>query len=209
MKIYAYKIDGNVIGKDIVVWSSDQLGNNKAFLISDVEPTNYEDISSIVNWRSMGESLGKDYIYVRERIREILIEKTFDACDADEKMIVSKLFLVNHEQRSTILTAEEEKTCWAELTRNSKICREERWEIARQKISFYLTVAEGIDLYSAVKDLSHEYKDANIPSLVCWVTNTAEPAYGIDYTTTGFAQKPYYTSELRDMVVDVLVSGNY
>lgn len=220
MKILAHK---NCIDQDNRLYQLDELGrpmlllylslpDNKLpiIIVNDSENhVEYDDISTITNWNVLGELLGKDYIYVRERIRDILTEKTFDVCDAEEKLIVSKLFLTTPEQRTTMLTLEEEKKCWDELATAAKASREKRWEVVRRKISFYLTTSEGIDLYTTTRDLSLDYKDANIPSLVCWITNSAMPELGIDYTTTGFAQKPYYTTELRDMIVDILVEGNY
>lgn len=179
-------------------------------VVSDAEnQPEYTDISTIKNWSMIGEFLGKDYLYVRERIREILVPKTFEACNDDEKLIVCKLFLASPAQRSTVFTQEEEKKHWDDLASAAKASREKRWEAARRKVSFYLSPAEGLDLYTSTRDLSFDYKDASAASLVLWVTNESDPALGIDCTTSGFSQKPYYTTELRDLIVDILVNGNY
>lgn len=53
------------------------------FLVEDTPSPGYADISSIVNWYKYGlegSYLNQDYLYYRDRVKDLVIQKTIDAC---------------------------------------------------------------------------------------------------------------------------------
>lgn len=80
--LLAYKIKGSpdlVVGIDINTWSKEDLDNNLPFISyyiksPNIIPDGYVDISSLENWNSFGYLTGHDYKFVRDRIKDYVIE---------------------------------------------------------------------------------------------------------------------------------------
>lgn len=50
------------------------------FLIEETPSVGYVDISSVYSWWHFGRDLGKDYLYIRERIKESIIKISIENC---------------------------------------------------------------------------------------------------------------------------------
>jgi len=74
-KLLAYTIGGQKIGIDITSWNDAILSGNSAFItIVDTgsTPSNYTDISSIINWSQFGEPAGFTYSQVKQEITKLI-----------------------------------------------------------------------------------------------------------------------------------------
>jgi len=75
MKLLAYTIGGQKIGIDIQTWNDVILSGNTAFLaIADTgsTPSNYTDISSIINWDNFGFSAGLTDAQLKQEITKLV-----------------------------------------------------------------------------------------------------------------------------------------
>lgn len=104
-------------------------------------------------------------------------------------------------------TLEEEIMWTREFGSITKRARENRWESARIKMIHGLTEMDSLSFYVDTKPYKDDYVDANIPSLILWLSNGSYPALGIDFTANGFAQKTYYTIDRKNACLDVLQYG--
>lgn len=104
-------------------------------------------------------------------------------------------------------TLEEEIMWTREFGSITRSAREFRWDTARLKMIHGLTEMESLSFYTDTKPYKDDYLDANIPSLILWLSNGSYPPLGIDFTTNGFAQKSYYTLDRKNTCLDVLQHG--
>ena len=72
----AHVLNGQIMGVDIPVNSIIK----HPFKIEDEPSLGYVDISSVHNWWEFGRDLGRDYLYVRTRINNIIGQKGIDQC---------------------------------------------------------------------------------------------------------------------------------
>lgn len=180
--------------------------------VSSIDVTTQIDSTNVATWSSLIKFIGKDYIYMRDFARTVFIPIWGTLSIVDKQMLAQYyLYPVGTTQTEidSLIPVENQLVSWITLAQLSKDTRDIRWEVARQKVSFYLTDIQSLDLYKSTKEYSNEYRDANIPSLILWINNGSFPPLGIDFTTTGFAQKSYYTAGLRDLLTDIISNGNY
>lgn len=129
----------------------------------------------------------------------------FSALTDYQKKIVSRWFLAASEDRLTVITLDEDKANWEFLTEETLIARKARLEAARRKMSFFLFPDNSDDLYDDVQTLFDAYQTANKTDIIDYINNTP----GSAYESNGFAQKGYYSDELKDIFNDVVVNGTY
>lgn len=168
------------------------------------------DITTIDNLFFFFSYLRIDYIRLRDCLKQYFIPVWDSLSPADKKTLVRYYIYPTTFTQADIdalFTAQEQKNNWETLAKISRDARANRWEVARQKISFYLTEIEGLQLYTDTKPFKDDYVDANLPHLIMWIINGAYPPLGIDYTANGFAQKSYYSVERKNVLVDCLVYG--
>lgn len=67
--------------------------NTNLIISSNLDLNLYDDISSIENWVLYEPELGKDTLYIRERIRDLLNIKGWNNCNNNEKDIIIKYYL--------------------------------------------------------------------------------------------------------------------
>jgi hypothetical protein len=209
MKINAYLIDGHPVGVDIRPWVESQLNGNKPFIISDLTPDSYQNISSVLNWYNFGALSDVDYIFIREQISLLVSSIGFSALTVEEKLIVSKLFLVSKTDRDTVLSAEEQKIAWDELVENSLNCRMMRWTKAKSYISYELDSTNASDLAVDTSILCLNYVNYNITSylltgkdgLYDYIEGTAS------YSLNGFPSKSYWSQQRQDNIMKILKIG--
>lgn len=183
------------------------------YVISDtIDENSYEDITSINNFFVVGEAIGYDYDRIRAILRTDYLP-IFNTLTFGERQLLVQHYIyptnITNEEWLTYYTNDQHKTHWIKLADITKRVRDRRWEVCRQVISFDLTKGESLDFYNSTKDYSLEWKDANIPKLLLWLANGTEPLLGIDYTNSGFAQKPYFSTTRRDTCLNILINGIY
>lgn len=61
--------------------------------------------------------------------------------------------------------------------------------------------------YLTTRYLREEYLDL-LPTFEMWLNGEENDEYGIDFKTTGFPSKTYYSSELRDKIVQLMDESN-
>jgi hypothetical protein len=181
-------------------------------IVDVVDPQQHVDVTDVLTWHKVSKFCRHDYIKMRDFAIATFVP-VWNSLSTEDQEILMRHFVYpdsyTQQDIDAVMSQQEQLEAWSDLEVSAKSCREKRWESVRRKVSFFLTAVEGLDLYTTTKDYSLEYKDADTPNLICWATNASISAFGIDFTTNGFAQKPYYTEALRDMVVDILVNGNY
>lgn len=208
MKLLAYKINGQTINVDVFNWSTNQLNGNQPWIVQDTVPIDYTDISSITSWYEIGFGI-KDYLYVRERIREFYTQIGFANLSNQEKTITCQLFIATRAERDTIFTEEYQKEYWNMLVEQSQDCRFKRWESAKKYISYKLSLTNSSDLANDTSLLCNNYINYNI-------TDVAKD--GIDglfdylqgngnYTTNGYPSKAYWTLLDQNNIMDILQNG--
>lgn len=208
MKLLAYKINGQTINVDVFNWSTNQLNGNQPWIVQDTVPADYADISSITSWYEIGFGI-KDYLYVRERIREFYTQIDFANLSEQEKIITCQLFIATKAERDTIFAEEYQKEYWNMLVEQSQQCRFDRWESAKKYISYKLSPTNSSDLANDTSMLCNNYINYNI-------TDVAKD--GIDglfdylqgdgsYTNTGYPSKSYWTQLDQDNVMSILHTG--
>lgn len=207
--LQAYKIN-NIPITQIPNWSISMLDGNASFIVSDILKPNYEDVSSITNWKLYGYRL-KDYNYIRDRIKEITYSVGFDNLSYSEKLISAEFFVVGKPERDSVLSEEEQYQFWDTLITESQKSRFDRWEHAKKYISYVLTPINSSDLAKSTSELCNDYINYNI------ITKTKDGISGLfdylkgegDYTTNGYPSKSYWTQQDQDKLMDILENGNY
>lgn len=221
MKLLAYKIDGRVVNRDIFNWKSDDLKGNEPWVVSEYVIDGYEDISSVKNWDNYSIRLNKDYLFIRQRIKELVdipfIDKNgnsqnySDFLNLDDAIIASKYFLISKNIRDQFLSESEQEFYWKQLVQNSQECRKIRWESAKTYISFKLSPQNSSDLALSTSDLCNNYINYNIVSKTKdGVSGLFDYLRGIeDYSANGFPSKSYWSQQDQDRLLDILENGNY
>ena len=179
-----------------------------------VDDVNYEDISSMENWDN---SDVLDWARRRNEISPLFYAiantdlSTYSNLTASEKLIGAQYFFAPYSLRVTnsIVTETEDLENWDFLLTQSKENRERVVEYMRHQTGQYvrtevLTLAQTQDFFKDVFELSNWFIEANIPDFKQWLTNEV----GSIYETAGFAEKAYYSSGLKDELIDIY-NGKY
>lgn len=83
-------------------------------------------------------------------------------------------------------------------------CRKYRVLLASAKVSFILSPAASYQLNMDTYENMYLQITSNAQQLIHQIKSTADATLGIDYTTTGFASKSYYSVEAKDVLLAVL-----
>ena len=113
MNIFAYNISGQTIGIDLSSWNSNDLSGSTPFAVSTASTlSEYANITSIPNWDEYGGSVGYTHCKIRHEIKDIYDTQTgttWSAYTLDEKVVLSKYFIVDKDKRDEVLTDEEQE----------------------------------------------------------------------------------------------------
>lgn len=204
-KLIGYNAETDSMDSDILIPS-------EAILYSDTIPDNYEDITS-VNSLEEGFLIGAyDYNKFRDSCK-VNILPIFSALTSNDqkKMVSHYIYPSNYTQEEidAFFNSEEQISNWINLAALCKDSRNKRWESARRRISFELTLVESLGFYLDTKSFKYDFIDANLPHLTLWLSNGTYAPLGIDYSSNGFAQKNYYTTDRMNICLDILINGNY
>lgn len=71
MKLLAYVINGQAVGTELPVWQTADLNGNVPFKFSESVDQGYADITSMQNISMFGNLPTNDYIWTKDRIREV------------------------------------------------------------------------------------------------------------------------------------------
>jgi hypothetical protein len=173
------------------------------------DATDVTDLSSLGIFKN---SLRIDHIKFRDGCRASILPSWSSLTVSEQKELVSHfIYPVDFIQSDidAIFTMEEQVENWKRLAEFTKIARYNRWEAARKRVSFDLTTLESLLFYQDTKPFKDDYIDANLPYLTLWISNGSYAPLEIDFTTTGFSGKSYYTETRKNICLDILVNGNY
>jgi len=182
------------------------------YAIMETLESGYDDVTNVSTWFNIVTNCIKDYVYMRDFAKATFLP-AWDTLSTPEKAKLVQHYIYpdtfTQEEIDVLFTAEEQLGNWEYLALKTKEVRGIRWEELRKKISFDLSVYEGLLFYSDTKQWKGDYIDADLPYLELWFVNGIYPPLGIDFTTNGFAQKSYYSEYRKDLCVDVVTNGNY
>jgi hypothetical protein len=208
MKLQSYILKG----KPLTEYASWSMGDvfGSPFIISNNIETNYQDVSSILNWDTYGIKL-KDFNYVKDRIKELTDSIGFSNLSLDEKIITSKYFVVNKSDRDSVLTEDEQYEYWKMLIVESQKSRFLRWEEAKKYISYKLSPVNSSDLAKSTSELCNDYINYNI------ITKVKDGISGLfdylkgegDYITNGYPTKSYWSQIDQNNLMKILEDGEY
>lgn len=169
------------------------------------------DITSPSSLELFTESGKLEYGVFRDSLTNLFIPIWTDL-SLDEKTICVKHYkyppTISQGEFDSYFPPATHENNWNALTKASRDIRLKRLFAAFSKISYDLTSAQVAAIYLTTKNLCFDYYYANIPNLVCWITNAQSPL-GPNYTSAGLAQMSGYTTTLRDQLLDILINGNY
>jgi hypothetical protein len=208
MKLQAYILNGKPL-TEYYSWSSGDV-NGIEFIVDNITQTNYQDVSSITNWDNYGSRL-EDFNFIRDRIKDLTDLIGFNNLTLEEKIISAKYFVVGKVDRDTVLTEEEQYNYWGVLVTESQQSRFNRWENAKQYISYKLSPINSSDLAKSTSELCNDYINYNI------ITKVKDGISGLfdylrgegDYINNGYPSKSYWSQQDQNKLMDILENGNY
>lgn len=218
MRLTAYILSGQTLGTDLMGWNNDDLNGNAPFVIlfnsGDTVYSGYTDISSVENWSAIPVL---DWSRRRDGISPLFYQiasanlSTYSALTSAQKIIGAKYFLVPYYYRVTtgIFTDEQDKENWSDLLSETKSSREACVESMRKSVGQYirtgtLTLVQTQQFYKDTRVFIQMFNEANSPDLKQWLSNEV----GSPYENNGFAQQAYYSSNLKNELMDIY-NGNY
>ena len=234
MRLLAYIINGQILGIDINSWKTEDLNGNKPFIYSETVLDGYSDITSIENIDRLGLIDNKDYIYVKDRIREVADSKGgFNSCTTQEKYILIKYYCYRDlvTEKITFLMTEgltQEQSIeylvklWFKHNKNGFIDTIKlRWKFSQ----FYLLTMcykDSVEVELERDDISHSlhlmseygivgtgYGDVNTKGIMDYFESTG------NYVLNGFLESNIipYTGITKEMIItkiqDIMINGNY
>jgi hypothetical protein len=192
-----------------------KIGKNKGYdktlpryQFKEVLDSDYEDISSIRNWFDAPGYANVDYIYSKDGATGYMNNNGgFSSLSENDRIQLSKNFCVDKADRDTVISDDEQKFSWDIFVYNSQNARNRRWNMARSFISYILTPSDSSDLGDATDTLTSRYLRYAIesevedgkPGLYDWIKDENYYSGG-----TGFSSKSYYSTDLRDGIIDRL-----
>jgi hypothetical protein len=71
-------------------------------------------------------------------------------------------------------------------------------------ISWHLNKPEAMDLFLTVEQYIYRWVEADLPFLYWYLTDAVIPGV-VDFSTTGFSSKPYYSIERKNVMIDIII----
>jgi len=209
MKLQTYTIN-QVPLTQIPNWSITELNGNPPFIVEELLKPNYFELTGITDWNTYGVGV-RDYNFIREQIKNIVINVGFSNFSLVEKKLASYYFVVDKTDRDSVDTESEQKINWGYLVSLSQDSRFKRWEAAKTYVSYKLTPSDSSDLGKSTSELCNDYINYNI------ITKVKDGISGLfdylkgegDYVGGGYPSKSYWTKIDQDRIMDILENGNY
>lgn len=180
--------------------------NQPIYQIKETLDADYFDITNVQHAFEI-EELNKDFLYRRDiAIQHVITVGGFDNLEENCKTIAAKYFCVGKTDRDKVLTETQQEDNWSIFTQESEYARGLRWIKAKDFASYRLSIVDSTDLATSTLTLNTKFVEYGIESLAVdgvsglfdWVKGEGE------YSGTGFTSKTYYTTELRDGIMDRL-----
>lgn len=126
-----------------------------------------------------------------------------------KKLNACVFFLVPYQVRTQIISDAQDAINWDFLLTKTKESRMSCVEAMRIKVGQYMrlgtiTLEQTQDFYTSVYQLIIWFDQTNKPDFKQWISNEV----GSPYELNGFAQKPYYTEQIKDDLMEIY-NGNY
>lgn len=175
-------------------------------------PEGYAQINTFAAWTEGCRLLNKDYIFCREAIKANMLPVWSDLSSAEKKFLLGMVVYpggTTQEEIDASFNASEQLENWKNLTMRARDARNARWRAAARTLSFYLPQLDSLDLYSSTVNYSLSFIDAGAPHLTLWFINGTYAPLSLDFSSSGFAQKGYYTADIKNLYLDIIVNGNY
>lgn len=146
-----------------------------------------------------------DYIKFRKQLKNIVNDNQSDY-DDEERLIFIKNYVKPTALSQDAITTDDEllQNYQVEMVKLERQCRYRRLSDAKSKVAQTLTEYESFLFYNDTKTFIFDYLEAELPNLYLQIVSGAYPALGLDYTTTGFASKSYYTAQRMNIILDVM-----
>ena len=147
-----------------------------------------------------------DYIQLRTYIQYYICnDDNWALMSTDERLIAVKHYCKNDDVIWDDLIDEPTlKTYWIDVVKKEQDSRRARVSEGLALISWTLTKPEAMDLFITMENYIYEYQMADLPMLYWYVNDTVIPGV-IDFSTTGFSSKPYYSIEKRDLINSIII----
>tara|TARA_B100000900_G_C20460256_1_gene666959 strand:+ start:349 stop:966 length:618 start_codon:yes stop_codon:yes gene_type:complete len=173
----------------------------------------YQDVSSVDVWFNTCEYAGKDYLFARTGSMgyiENVASGSFDNLTPNDQKSAAQNFCVDKTDRDKLYTDAEQEEYWSIYIAKAQVARQTRWNKVKSYISYRLTKDQSNEVADDTIVLNEKYiyygieskAIDNVDGLFDYVEGTAA------YSSSGFPSKPYYTTELRDGVMNFL-NGTY
>ena len=172
----------------------------------------YQDISEVQYYYALGPECNKDYLFQRTCSMGYMTgsNQTFSDLDDRNKQYAAQNFIVSKEDRDTLYTDAEQEEYWSVFISSSQSARQTRWNKVKSYVSYRLTKDQSNEIADDTIVLNEKYiyygieskAIDNVDGLFDYVEGTA------GYSGSGFPSKPYYTTELKDGVMNFL-KGTY
>lgn len=148
-----------------------------------------------------------DYIRFRKYLKS-LAESMWESLDTESRHICVDNYVkpVALSWESTGYSDLELFNYWTRMVYLEKQCRINRSNDCIQQITWYFTGEQSMQAYSDIKQILEDYKQCEYPELYCFVNSLSTTILGLtfDYTSIGFASKPYYTLDRLNLVNEIL-----
>ncbi len=187
MKVYKKH---NEVSSDF--WLSTYIANNQRH----TNDTDVTTANSLWEYFRVGVI---DYIQFRDYAKQNLLPK-FETLSELEKQ-----FLISHSVKpENIAISFEDYLIVVEMEYKA---RSERWKKALSVGGHYYfsNNAYQFMMYQDCKAFRNDYIEANLPIILLWLNSAKSVELNVDFTQNGFASKPYYTNELKELLISCFV----
>jgi len=202
------------------------IGDNQGlnpFLYQNTIPSDYIEITDMLEFYENSTVIGKDYKYIRAKLKELYTAKGWDNCTEEEKYFVCSRFIERDKTRQlSLLTINEYKAFAKTFDVKSQECRSGRREAVRVEILGYIGANEGLallnqDKVKKVYDLyiqGIEFFDEDGQTGLIDYFNSEHGFTGDgfreDLINFGYTVDPQHTvNSLIALANDILIDGNY
>lgn len=196
----------NLYRKDIgVPFISEEISGVYPYQYSDIPLIDWYDITSIMNNNSFG-SYAADYVRATKEMAilfEALPGETEDdkwnECTLDEKRALSgRMIIDNQSLRLEVYTEEQDSYNFSIHADYSIQCRQARIDAAKIHMGYLMNVADRVDLFTTVAAMLDSYINVNDHAINIWMQ-----------AEDGFKEKTYFTQELQNCYIQIVVNGIY
>jgi len=196
----------NLYRKDIgVPFVSEEISGVYPYQYSEIPLVDWFDITSIMNNNAFG-SYAADYVRATKEMA-ILFEaipgeteqEKWEECTLDQKRALSQRMIINDKSlRLEVYTDEQDSYNFSIHADNSIQCRQSRIDAAKIHMGYLMNVADRVDLFTTVAAMLDSYINVNDQAINVWMQ-----------AADGFKEKSYYTQELLNCYIVIVVNGIY